>query len=113
MHEVGLMHEALRIAMAHAERNGARTIHALNLRIGPLAGVDVEALRLAFQAVNPGTPAAGAVLQVEETSVHCWCSNCDCMFEPAASEHRCPRCEQLSIEIRQGQEFDLVAVEIS
>jgi hydrogenase nickel incorporation protein HypA/HybF len=113
MHEVGLMQEALRIALTHAERNDAARIHALTLRVGQLAGVDMDALRLAFQAVRPDTIADGAVLNLEEMPVRCWCAECHCLFEPANREYRCPKCKRLSAEIRQGREFDVVAVEVS
>jgi hydrogenase nickel incorporation protein HypA/HybF len=113
MHEVGLMQEALRIALARAERSGATRVHALTMRMGSLAGVEKEALRLAFEVVSSNTPAAGAALQFEEVPVTCWCMDCDRMFQPAESVFRCPHCRQLSDDIRQGREFDLVAMEVS
>ncbi len=113
MHEVGLMQEAVQIALKHAECSGAARVHALTMRIGPLAGVEIEALHLAFQVVTSDTAAAGAVLHLEEVPVGCWCTECDCLFQPRNCMFRCPHCEQLSDDIRQGREFDLVAVEIS
>ena len=113
MHEVGLMQEALRIALTHAQRSGGARVHALTMRIGPLAGVEIEALHLAFEVVTPGTAAEGAALHLEEVPVACWCSECERAFQPADCVFRCPLCEQLSDDIRQGREFDLVAVEIS
>jgi hydrogenase nickel incorporation protein HypA/HybF len=113
MHEVGLMQEALRIALANAERSGATRIHALTMRIGPLAGVEMEALRLAFEVVTPNTPADGAVLHLDEVPVLCWCIECECLFQPGTSVFRCPHCQRLSDDVRQGREFDLVAMEVS
>ena len=115
MHEVGLMQEALRIAVEHAERGDAERVHALTLRVGPLAGVDVEALRLAFAAVAPETAAvaAGATLHIEETPLRCWCADCERLFESADCVCRCPACQRTSADIRQGREFDVVAVEVS
>jgi hydrogenase nickel incorporation protein HypA/HybF len=113
MHEVGLMQEALRIALTHAQRSGTGRIHALTMRIGPLAGVEIEALRLAFEVVTPDTPADGAALHFDEVPVTCWCIECERIFQPAESVFRCPHCHQYSDDIRQGREFDLVAVEVS
>jgi hydrogenase nickel incorporation protein HypA/HybF len=113
MHEVGLMQEALRIALTNAERSGATRIHALTMRIGPLAGVEMEALGLAFQVVTSDTPAGGAALRFEEAPVTCWCIECECLFQPGTSVFRCPHCHRLSDDVRQGREFDLVAVEVS
>jgi len=113
MHEVGLMQEALRIGLAHAAANGAQHIHALTLRIGPLAGVEIDALRLAFEVVSTDTAADGAALHVQDVPIACWCSECACMFHPGDCVFRCPFCQRLSNDIRQGREFDVVGVEIS
>ena len=113
MHEVGLMQEALRIALTNAEHSGATRIHALTMRIGPLAGVEMEALRLAFEVVTQNTPADGAVLHLDEVPVTCWCIECECLFLPPESVFRCPHCHELSNDVRQGREFDLLAVEVS
>ncbi len=113
MHEVGLMQEALRLALTHAERNGAVCVHALTMRIGPLAGVEMEALHLAFQAVTSHTAAEGAALHLEEVPVACWCAECASVFQPPNCVYCCPHCGRLTDDVRQGREFDLVAVEIS
>ena len=113
MHEVGLMQEALRIAATHAQSSGAARIHVMTMRIGALAGVEIEALRLAFEVVTPGTTAEGAALQLEKVPVGCWCIECERVFQPADCVFRCPKCHHLSADIRQGREFEVVAVEVS
>jgi hydrogenase nickel incorporation protein HypA/HybF len=113
MHEVGLMQEALRIALAHAERNGAVRIHRLAFRIGLLAGVEPDAVQLAFEVVTQDTMAEGAELEIEHVPAHCWCIPCNDEFQATEFVFRCPKCEHLSDDIRQGREFDLTSVEIS
>ena len=54
MHELSLM-EALRDqALAAARGEGVRRIALIRLRVGELAGVEVEALRFAFPVVMAG-----------------------------------------------------------
>lgn len=113
MHEVGLMHEALRIALEHANAAHAKRIHALTLRVGRLAGVEIEAIKLAFDVVKTATPADGATLVIDEVPVQCWCAICDRLFSPVDSVFRCPACQGISEDVRQGREFDLIAVEVS
>jgi hydrogenase nickel incorporation protein HypA/HybF len=67
MHEAGLMQSALDLAADHARRAGAGNIRRVVLRVGALSGVEPDALRFAFEAMAPGTPAAGAVLELEES----------------------------------------------
>jgi hydrogenase nickel incorporation protein HypA/HybF len=65
MHEAGLMQSALELAGGHARRAGAVAIRRVVLRVGALSGVEPDALRFAFEALAPGTPAAGATLELE------------------------------------------------
>jgi len=113
MHEVGLMQEAVQIALDRAEQNGGVCVHGLSMRIGPLAGVEIDALRFAFEVVTQGTAADGAELHIEEVPVRCWCDSCAHEFQPADFVFRCPACEQISAIVRQGREFDLISMEIS
>ncbi len=65
MHELALMEEVHRIALAAAAAEGAARIHGLRLRVGQRAGVDPDALRFAFEVVMAGGIAEGASLELE------------------------------------------------
>jgi hydrogenase nickel incorporation protein HypA/HybF len=65
MHEAGLMQSALDLAADHARRAGAGNIRRVVLRVGAFSGAEPDALRFAFEALAPGTPAAGATLELE------------------------------------------------
>ncbi len=113
MHEVGLMQQALELALDSARNQGASRIHRLTMRIGPLAGVVPDALRFAFDLVTQGTQAEGATLDVREVPILCWCADCTLEFTPADFVCACPGCGQLSRDIRQGNELDVVSLEVS
>ena len=65
MHELSLMQAALDAAIASTVRNGAKRIHHIRLRVGQMSGVVPEALASAFAVLSPGTPAAGATLDID------------------------------------------------
>ena len=67
MHESGLMQSA-DLAADYARRAGAGDIRRVVLRVGALSGVEPDALRFAFESLAPGTPAAGAALELEEAA---------------------------------------------
>jgi hydrogenase nickel incorporation protein HypA/HybF len=113
MHEVGLMESMLEIALEHARDRGADRIHAIALRVGRLAGVEAEALGLAFEVVTTGTPAEGARLDVEAVPVACYCRPCAREFEPEGFVFACPRCGALSADVRRGRELELASLEVS
>jgi len=113
MHELGVIQSALDIAEERALTAGASQIHRLRLRIGKLSGVAPEALRFAYEALRPGTMAAEAELEIEEIPALCWCPACKTDFQVAALNFECPRCRQLSGNLRRGNEMELSSMEIS
>lgn len=114
MHEVGLMEAVIALAVDSARREGATTIHRIKLRIGRLAGVEPEALALAFEIVSAGTRAELATLEVEPSEVVCYCSSCATEFAPASGYvFVCPTCDHISGEVRRGREMELASLEVS
>jgi hydrogenase nickel incorporation protein HypA/HybF len=113
MHEVSIMAETLRMAVDAAKSANARRILKLRLRIGSLSGVVPEALRFAFDVVCRGTMAEGAVLEIEDVPAACWCATCAAEFECADFFNECPRCHNVSGELRRGREMEIASVETS
>src|SRR5574337_590961 len=113
MHEVGIMENTLAIALNRAADEGARRIHRLTMRIGPVSGVVPEALEFAFDVLRRGTIAEGAILDVERVPIICFCSTCRLEFQPDDVFCECPRCHRPGGDVRQGRELELASLEVS
>jgi hydrogenase nickel incorporation protein HypA/HybF len=112
MHELSLM-EALRDqALAAARAEGAVRIAAIRLRVGELAGVEVEALRFAFPVVMAGTIAAGAELGIELEPAECHCAVCQAPFPAPQGCCDCPRCGAISRRLLRGRDLRLLSLEV-
>ena len=112
MHELSLM-EALRDqALAAARADGATRITAIQLRVGELAGVELDALRFAFPVVMAGTIAAGAELRIEREPAECHCAACNASFPAPDGCCDCPRCGTISRQLLRGRELRLLALEV-
>ncbi|MCW5552853.1 MAG: hydrogenase maturation nickel metallochaperone HypA [Verrucomicrobiae bacterium] len=112
MHEVAIMDEAVRMAVDTAKSSGASRVLGLRLRIGTLSGVVPEAMRFAFDVVCRGTMAEGASLEIESVPASCWCAQCRKEFECADLLNECPRCLNVSGELRRGRELEIASVEL-
>jgi hydrogenase nickel incorporation protein HypA/HybF len=112
MHEVAIMNEAVRMAGESAESAGAKRVTALKLRVGRLSGVVPEAMQFAWDVVRRGTILEDAELQIESVSAVCWCATCQAEFESKEFWSECPRCRELSGELRHGRELEIAAVEL-
>ena len=113
MHEVSIMTEALRLATDAAQAAGATRVRKLRLRIGSLSGVVPDSLRFAFDVVCHGTMAEGATLEIEVVPAACWCATCQAEFECDSFFNECPRCHDVSGELRRGREMEIADVETS
>jgi hydrogenase nickel incorporation protein HypA/HybF len=112
MHEVSIMAEAVRLADNAAASAGAPRVVKLHLRIGTLSGVVPDALRFAFDVVSRDTRVAGATLEIETVPAIGWCTACQAEFSGADFVNECPRCHQVSGELRRGREMEIAAVEL-
>ena len=114
VHEVGIMESTLGLVARHAADHGGRRVVRVVLRIGRLSGVETDALRFAFEAISPGTVAAGAELRIEDVGVAAWCADCAREFDGSADDFvfTCPGCGNLSGEIRRGRELELSRIEL-
>lgn len=113
MHELSLLEELRRQALTAAEAQGVSCIEAITLRIGTLAGVEPEGLRLAFPLVMAGTIAAEARLVLEIETALCFCEPCGRHFEAGDGRCDCPRCGSISRRLLSGRDLQLVALEVS
>src|ERR1051325_1084952 len=109
MHEASIMLNVFDLAFAQLQEQSAARIVRLRLRVGTLAGVVPEALSFAFEAMKPDTPAALAEMEVERVPARLRCRACQCEFEPDGFPAPCPACGNWAVEVRQGQELDLVS----
>jgi hydrogenase nickel incorporation protein HypA/HybF len=112
MHEVSIMAEAVRIAVETAQASGAARVTGLRLRVGTLSGAVPDAMRFAWEVVCRDTPAAGATLDIESVPAACWCATCETEFACADFFNECPRCHDLSGDLRRGRELEIAAVEL-
>ena len=112
MHELSLMEAVRDQVLEQAEQHGGGCITAIALRIGSLAGVEVDALTLAFSVVMAGTAAAGACLEIETVAAECFCSSCRMPFPAQDGVCECPRCGAISRQLLRGRELHLASLEL-
>ncbi len=112
MHELSIALSILDIAAEVAGRHEGRVV-AVRVRLGPLSGVQKEALGWAFDLAKAATLLAAAELVIEETSLSAYCPACS-VERTLQSDHdlRCPVCGGPTPEIKTGRELELIALEI-
>ncbi|HDR9009045.1 TPA: hydrogenase maturation nickel metallochaperone HypA [Burkholderia vietnamiensis] len=108
MHEVSLAGGVLAAVEAAAARERFAHVNVLRLEVGRLAGVEVDALRFALDAMAPGTCLAGARIEIAEPPGRAWCLNCHCDVPLAARGEPCGRCGGYWLQPNGGTELRIV-----
>ncbi len=113
MHELSIVQGIIETVSESAEAASAKTIIAVYLRVGALAGVVKDALFFSYDLATQDTPLAGSKLIVEELPVLIFCEVCGKDMELAGVQSfRCPICGTPSAAIKQGKELEIRSIEI-
>ncbi len=111
MHEASLVLAMCEEILRLAEREGAKGVSSITVRIGELSGVEKEAFRFAFEVYQKDDPFfKNAELKIETIPAKSRCRHCG--RETTSSPFGpCPYCGQWGLELVCGEELDLVRVE--
>lgn len=92
MHELSLAREVVDLVAAAARRDGFHRVGQLRLEVGALAGVEVDALRFALEAIVPGTCLELARIDIDTPTGTAWCAACAREVTICGYLDRCPSC---------------------
>lgn len=109
MHELALAEAILSIVEPHAR---GRRILRVEVEAGALRQVVPDALSFSFELVALGTAAEGAELVVDEVPARVRCRKCRSEAEVRAFPFACARCGGMDVEVTDGEQFQVVALEV-
>jgi hydrogenase nickel incorporation protein HypA/HybF len=110
VHEVGIAHNVLRIVELAARENGLRAVTEVVLSIGPLSGVEREALEFAFGVISPETVLQGAEIKIVVPPLLLQCRKCGNEYAAEIEDTSCPFCGAEDFEIREGRDMLVTSV---
>ena len=114
MHELSIMGNILDIVLQHAEKNNARKVMKVNLKIGILSDVIPEWAQKYFEMLSKDTIADNAELIIEKVPARIKCNNCGFEYEFTKEnwQFSCTRCDSSDIELLSGREMTVTSIEI-
>lgn len=108
MHELSLAGGILQQLEAAAEREHFYRVTTLHLEVGALAGVQVEALRFALEAIAANTCLAGADIIINEPPGRAWCHRCAVEVTIGSRAAPCPLCFGYPLKVTGGGELRIL-----
>lgn len=112
MHELPLVQSIIKMASAHASKNGAAKVQAISLVVGDGTGYVPESIQMYFDIAAEHTMCNGAVLNITRVKPVMKCSGCGRLFERKPFTFDCPDCGGEGNPTETGQELYIENIEI-
>ncbi|KPK17120.1 MAG: hypothetical protein AMJ62_02565 [Myxococcales bacterium SG8_38] len=110
MHEYSIVASLIDRVQQEAVAHGGTRVHRLHVKIGELAGVELDLLKTAFDTFREKTICDGAELAIDTVSAAWACPVCNRSFAKGAIL-RCDACGQPACMVR-GDEIILERIEM-
>ena len=104
MHEFSIALNIVDISTEYAEKEGASGIREVEIEVGSLSGVVIDALEFALESAVKGTLLEGAELRIEKVEGRARCSECNHVYPAEELYSPCPLCNGFP-EILNGREL--------
>jgi hydrogenase nickel incorporation protein HypA/HybF len=111
MHEMGITQGILAASFEAAEEANCTRITEISISVGEMTEVVDFALQFAFEALTPGTMAEGATLVINQVPAKSRCLECGAEYDHDRFQMVCPECNALNVELLQGRELRIDAIE--
>lgn len=112
MHELAVAQGIVDIVAEEARAQRFARAKRVRVRVGALAHVEPEALAFGFDVVSRGTPAEGAVLDVDRPPGEGWCLACDLRVTLARRGDGCPACGSFQVMVTGGEDLCVTELEV-
>lgn len=109
MHEISIAKSVITLVRQHLPAH-QRLIRA-TVRIGPMHGVEAEAMEMAWNAASAGVGWDTSRLKVVTPPWRFRCVSCGRCWEPATVDEHCV-CGGVQVDIMGGDEFQLESIEV-
>ncbi len=107
MHELSLALNIVEIATEEMKKVDDGKILSIELEVGTLSGVVIDALEFALEVTVKGTILEGARVDIHQIDARAICNQCQQIFTVTDLFTPCPQCHSFDNRLIQGDELRL------
>ncbi|MBT8259234.1 MAG: hydrogenase maturation nickel metallochaperone HypA [Bacteroidia bacterium] len=112
MHEMSVALNIVKISEDKAKAENIEAFSAIDLEIGSLAGIELDALKSVWPAAIKNSALESAEMRIIEIKAQANCRSCNTEFTVDFLYDNCPSCGSFQKHIICGQELRIKALEI-
>ena len=112
MHEFSIAVNIVDIASKTAKDANTEKINEIEIDVGVLSGVIVEALEFALESAVKDTLLENTKITINEIKAKVKCNECSSEFKPDNYIEQCPECGSFNYEIIRGRELRVKSINV-
>ncbi len=113
MHELAIAEEMMKSAEQFGEKNDAKAVTNITVKIGEMSGIVDECLQMYHSLLKNDYPLLkDSTLTTQIDEVIYECSNCKTRYNPRETDYECPNCHSTAGTIIQGTDFIIDSIKI-
>ena len=112
MHELSIVTSIIEIVEREVKKANAQSVSKIELDIGVLSGIEMQAFDFAWQEAKPNTSIENAERTVNRIPAKTKCLDCKYQFEAENLYELCPKCDGINTELLQGKEMKVRSLEL-
>ncbi len=105
MHELSIAASIIDIVNDEASKANAVKVTDIELEVGTLSGIEIDALELAMEVSIKETIMSEATVKIVRIQAMAHCNKCEKDFSCNSLFDPCPTCNGFSYDVFQGQEM--------
>ena len=105
MHELSIAMNIIEIATEERKKAGGGNIRSVELEVGTLSGVVIDALEFALEVSVKGTVLENARIDIHQVDAQASCNQCGHVFSVEDLFTNCPRCHSYDTQLIRGSEL--------
>lgn len=110
MHELMIAQNIIDEVSKSAKKELATKVLSIQLMIGKLSGIEIEALKFSLEIASKGTCMENAMVDIIIKNGLAFCRNCNTIFQIEKFYDSCPSCKQYSFQIKEGKELKISSI---
>lgn len=112
MHELSIAQSIVELAEEVAEQENANLIQSIDIEIGALSGVVLDALEFALEIIVKNTRLENTKINYLEIAGKAECKTCNYEFEINDLLALCPKCKNANYQIVDGKQLRIKSLTI-
>ncbi len=113
MHELSIVKSIVDIASEEVRKHHAAAVEKINLEIGSLAGIELDALNFAWELAVKNTVLEDAEKEIHSVQAISKCKSCNQIFPCQTLYDPCPHCGNFFNDLTCGRELKIKSLTVS